>query len=292
MKDLLKFRFISLVFLSVFLFTFFCQKGYAQDAEKNSVRLTVNYTKIMDGEAYLDIRARSRINKVNTEVPNIELSIINELEDEEIVLGSTTTNMHGSCRFVLKDRNTLKPDTTNIYNIIVSFKGNDAFKRSSKSISFKDANLYAKIITMNGENSITATLKNAADNSPIIDESLIVQVERLFRPLGIGEEFNYTDENGTILVPIEEGIPGVDGNLIIEVVLYESDDYGTVVALVNAPLGTPIVDESTFEERTMWSPPNKTPLFLLITSNLLILAVWGTIVYLIINLFKIYKAKI
>ena len=118
-----------------------------------------------------------------------------------------------------------------------------------------------------------------------------MQIQRLFRSLPIGEEYNYTDENGTILVPIEKGIPGVDGILTLEVVLKDSDDYGTVKAMVKAPVGVPIVEESTFDQRTMWSPRNKTPLFLLIFPNLLIFGIWGIIIYLIINLFKITKLK-
>jgi hypothetical protein len=79
---------------------------------------------------------------------------------------------------------------------------------------------------------------------------------------------------------------------MIEVVLNESDTYGTVKALVNAPVGTPIVDESTFDERKMWSPRSKTPIFLLIFPNLLIFGIWGLIIYLFVNLIKISKAKI
>jgi hypothetical protein len=92
------------------------------------------------------------------------------------------------------------------------------------------------------------------------------------------------------MVEIEKGLPGVDGILTFEVVLEESDEYGTVKALVQAPIGKLIVDESTFDERTMWSPRNKTPLFLLIFPNVLTLGIWGIIVYLIINLFKISKS--
>ena len=291
MKNQLHFRSIFLALLSVFLFTSFTQEIQAQDAKKNTVRLTVNYTKIMDGDAYLDIRARSRIDKVNTNVPNIDLIVNNEFEDEEFELGTTTTNMDGESRFVIKDFNTLKPDTTNTYNIVVSFKGNDAFKRTSKSVAFKDARLAAKLITKDSINSITATLTHVATGEPILEESLNVEVDRLFRALPIGEEFNYTDENGTILVPIEERIPGVDGILTFAVILNESDDYGTVKAIVKAPIGTPIVDESTYDDRTMWSPRNKTPLFLLIFPNLLILGMWGLIVYLFFNLYKISKTK-
>lgn len=112
----------------------------------------------------------------------------------------------------------------------------------------------------------------------------------MFKPLRIGEEFNSTDDEGSILVPIDDGIPGVDGNLGIEVVLNERDDYGTVKAVVFAPIGVSIVDESTFNQRTMWSPRTKTPIFLLIFPNLLIFGIWGFIIYLIFNLFKLSKS--
>ena len=73
-------------------------------------------------------------------------------------------------------------------------------------------------------------------------------------------------------------------------VLNDSAEFGTVKAIVNAPVGIPIVDESTFDERTMWSPRSKTPFFLLILPNLLTLGIWGFIIYLINNLFKINKS--
>ena len=158
-----------------------------------------------------------------------------------------------------------------------------------KSIDFKDVDIKAKLITKDSINYITATLVDVITGSPLENESLGVQVQRLFQPLQI-EEFNITDENGTIIVPIENGIPGIDGNLNIEVLLSESDDYGTVKAVIIAPIGTLIVDESTFDDRTMWSPRNKTPLFLLIFPNLLIFGMWGYIIYLIANLFKIAKS--
>ena len=106
----------------------------------------------------------------------------------------------------------------------------------------------------------------------------------------IGEEFNDTDEDGAISVPIEGNIPGVDGYLTFEVVLNESDDFGTVKALISGDIGIPIVDESTFDQRTMWSPRGKTPIFLLLITYSGIFVVWGIIVYLILNLYKIVKS--
>jgi hypothetical protein len=287
MKNMLTYRFIFLLLVGSFLYTVGFNSVYAQEGEKNSVRFKAYYTKIMDSVSYFNVTAFSRIDKENVDVANIDLTFYNELDDDEIELGTATTNMHGECKFVLKNLNILKPDSTNTYNINISFKGNDAYKRASKSISFKDATILAKLIIKDSINYISGTLKDAATDSILSDRFLNVQLQRLFRPLRIGEEFNSTDENGTIIVPIEEGMPGVDGILTFEVVLQDSDDYGTVKAMIKAPIGTPITDESTFDERTMWSPRNKTPLFLLIFPNLLILGIWGIIVYLILNLVKL-----
>lgn len=197
--------------------------------------------------------------------------------------------MDGESKFSLSNIGTLQPDSTGVYTVKISFKGNDTFKKVTKSISFKNADINAKLITKDSINYITATLLDAHTGIPMVEESLSVQVQRLFQALQI-EEFNITDENGTIIVPIEDGIPGIDGNLTIEVILSESDDFGTVTATVIAPIGTKIVDESTFDDRTMWSPRNKTPLFLLIFPNLIIFGMWGLIIYLITNLFKITKS--
>lgn len=285
MRNQLITHYFFLVLLSLFL----CTSSYAQKTTKNKVRLKANYVKVMNSEVYFDLQATAKVDGENVNIPKVELVIFNVLDDEQIELGKVTTDMGGESRFTLKDLKSIKPDSTNTYNIEISFEGNENFSGTSKSISFKNANIEAKLVTIDSINYISATLINKLTDSVVIGQSLTVQVQRLFKPLLL-EEFNETDENGTILVPIPAGIPGVDGNITIEVVLNDSDEFGTVKAIVNAPIGKLIVDESTFDERTMWSPRNKTPIFLLILPNLLTLVIWGFIIYLISNLFKINKS--
>jgi len=276
---------IFLVFLSVLLGT----STLAQTAKKNSTRLKIEYVKITNGEVVFNAKASSRVKRKNINLSNISLTFFNEVNDESLILGTITTDSNGQGKLTLDNINSIQPDSTNVYTIKVAFKGNDSFKKASKSISFRNANINAKLITKDSVNYITATLKDVSSDSLISNTPLTIQLQRLFRPLFIGEEFNVTDDDGTILVSIEEGLPGVNGNLTFEVILSESDEYGTVKAIVNAPIGKPIVDESTFDQRTMWSPRNKTPLFLLIFPNILIFGIWGLIIYLFINLFRISK---
>jgi hypothetical protein len=290
MKKTINYRFVFLIIISGFFLSINVQNLYAQETKKNTIRLKADYIKTMNKEIAFNLRASSKVDGSNIDVANIELTVFNEYNDDSVKLGSTITDSEGKSTFVVNDLNLIKPDSTGLYNILVSFKGNDAYKRASKSVTYKDATIEAKIITKDSVNYITATLKDTATDSVLSDQILNVQVQRLFRPLRIGPEFNSTDESGTIIVPIEEGIPGVDGMLTFEVVLKDNDDYGTVKAQVTAALGTPVVDESTFDERTMWSPRNKTPLFLLIVPNLITLGIWGIIIYLILNLVKIKKS--
>jgi hypothetical protein len=290
MKGQIKISLLLPIFLGLFMGVSLCEDLQAQNTKKHRIRLRADYVKIMDSMSYVDIKASARIDKKNVTIPDIDLRIYNVLDDENTELGSATTDRNGESRFVIEDIKNIPSDSNQVYNLLVAFDGNDLYRRAKRSISFRDADIRARAFTKDSINYIGAELIDAAIDSTIAGESLDVQVERLFRSLPIGEEFNYTDENGTIIVPVEAGIPGVNGILNVEVMLNDSDDYGTVKALVKAPFGTPIVDESTFDKRTMWSARDKTPWFLLIFPNLLILGMWGLIGYLFINLYRIAKS--
>ena len=173
---------------------------YGQDAEKHKVRLKADYYKVMNGENYIQIGAIARIDKETVSIPNIELTIENEYYDDLTELGSIKTNMKGEGKFIIPAFKLLKSDSSHVYNINILFKGNDTYKKASKSITFKDAVIEANLITKDSVNYVAATLIDTATDSVISGESLTVQIKRLFRSLKIGEEFNYTDEMGSIMV--------------------------------------------------------------------------------------------
>jgi len=290
MRDPLKFYDVYLTLVFAFLLNLPSNSIYAQKVEKNRVRIAIEYVKIMNTEIYFNIKVGARVDKKTVKISNIELTLSNEFEDEELELGKVITNIDGESRFTLNGLDEISPDSSNTYTVVVTFEGNDIYKRASKSISFKDAIIQANLVTKDSINYMRAKLQDSGSQSPISDENLKIQVQRLFRPLVLGDPFNKTDETGSILVPIENNIPGVGGNLILEVVLEDHDEFGTVKAIVHAPIGVQFEYESTFDQRTMWSPRNKTPLFLLILPNIITFGMWGFIVYLILNLFKIVKS--
>ncbi|MFD1314721.1 hypothetical protein [Namhaeicola litoreus] len=262
----------------------------AQDVEKHKVRLNGQYVKVMDGEVMINLKASSRIGRQNVAITGAHIMISNEVGEEEYALGHVMTDENGQGSLVLPSLASLKMDSTTTYTIRALYKGNDTLTKASTRISVRDAKIIARVIEKDSVNYITAQLMDAATDSLLADRSLFTQVDRLIRPLKFGKDFNNTDEEGSIMVKIPDDIPGIDGNLLLEVVLSESDEYGTVKARVNAPVGVPVVQESTFDQRTMWGPKNKAPMYLLIIANFIIFGIWITIVYLIRNLFRISKA--
>lgn len=267
----------------------FPQKTYGQD-DKNSVSISITYTKVMGVNSYFDIKTTSRIDKQTLPVKNIELSIINDSNDKINNLGKVVTDADGRAKFEINDLKSLSFDADNYYHFTVQFAGNEAYEESSESILFKDANINAKLISEEGVNTISATLVDSKSNEPIADTDLKVQVQRLFRPLTLGEEFNTTDADGTIVVEIRKDIPGLDGKLNLEVVLKESEEYGTVKSIIEANIGVPIVDKSTFDSRNLWGSRSKAPIILLVALNILLFGIWGILLYLSYNLVRINKS--
>ncbi len=265
--------------------------AYGQEG-KSRPRVTLSYSKLMPGTSLLTITAKYKGADGFEGAAGLGFDVSQLFENDSLaLLGHTETDADGTAIFDLSRLDHYEPDSTGTYTLQVVSGKHPKFTKVEKSISYRDATLEARIIKEDSTNYITATLTDTFSGEPVADAPLKVQVQRLFRPLRIGEEFYMTEEDGHIEVPIDPEIPGLNGRLKLEVVLTDSDTYGNVKSALEAPLGEPIVNTSTFYQRTMWSPPSRTPLFLLIVPNLLILGIWGTLLYLVYNLFKIYKSK-
>lgn len=287
-----KMKLTSNASLLIILFScfFMHHDGLHAQAKKNKARINADYINVIGQENYLNIKASARIDKKTVAVSNLNLSIFQESNQEKIEIGKARTNTSGVTKFIIENFSDLKPDSTGVYNLTVSFDGNESFKKVTRKVSFRNADIKAEWFERDSVNYIKAKIVDTHLDSALANIPLDVRVKRLFRPLRIGENSYRTNDQGEIEVAIEDGIPGIDGNLQIEVVLNESDDYGTIVGQVIAPIGSIIVDESTYDQRTMWSPRGKTPLFLLALTYSFIFIVWGIFLYLFINFIRIFKS--
>lgn len=118
-------------------------------------------------------------------------------------------------------------------------------------------------------------------------------IKRDFGLMRFGELINYTKANGKVTVRFPEKIIGdKDGNTKIIVKVENNMMYNDVADTIETKWGFPIVTEdAAFEERSLWGSRDKSPIWLLLLANGIIIIVWGFIFYVIYNIFRIKKSS-
>lgn len=260
-------------------------------AQQKKERLRLSTTSITtDDESAIQVLVRYKGENGYEGVPNLTLQFSQSVaEDSLVFLGESQTNTDGVAKFVIQDKKAHVPDSVYTYNYVVSFDGDDAFRSADDDITVSDLDMEVKWEVIDSLPYITAQLLDKKTGEAIASEPLKLRLKRLFRPLAIGGDMHFTDDDGKIEVEIPEGLPGENGNLTFEVVLDEHDTYGTVIKTVSSTSGVVPADASTFDQRELWSPASKTPIFMLIFPNLIIFGIWFVILLSFRNLLLIQK---
>lgn len=257
---------------------------------KLKARVSAQYSKVMNEESFISLSAKYKTEKGFEPAAGLEFKIYKQTKDDSLTyIDKIKADAEGKARFILNTNDEKVKMQPTVFTYVVKIENSYKFDDSESSVSFSDAILSAEVQTIDSVNQIKATLTDVS-GKPLAGQPLKVGLKRLYGSLQIGDESYQTDESGSVLVPLGDPMPGIGGNLTFEIVLNESDTYGTVKAIVSAAIGTPIHDESTFDQRTMWSPPTKTPLYLLVFPSLIMLVVWGPLLILIFNLYRISKS--
>ena len=83
------------------------------------------------------------------------------------------------------------------------------------------------------------------------------------------------------------------GNIDIGAKIDDHEMYGSLVSTKAAKWGVPLNPDNsfakTFAKRTLWATRDKTPIWLLVFPNLIIVSVWGIIFFLIYQITRIIK---
>lgn len=272
------------------LFSLFNFSLYAQ--EKKSARLSVSYIKDNVEDSYISAKVKFKEDKQYFPAKNLQLSLykIIKNEDEKIddvskKLASVSTNQDGEAIFYLKSHNFNSEEKF----FEVKIENDQNYMDKSTEISFKDAEIIASV---SQKDSIHTIKINLVDNKkePIASEYISVKLKRLFGLMNIGSEDLYkTDEDGEVTIEIEDNLYSKNGIIEIVVKLDDSDEYGTIIEHLKADIGVIMESKDSYDERTMWATAAKAPLYILILPNLILVAIWSILVFLIFNLYRIYK---
>ena len=129
-----------------------------------------------------------------------------------------------------------------------------------------------------------------ADDKPVKDVAVKFLVKRTFGILPIGKPVT-TNEEGEAKVTFPNDLPGGKTG-VLQVVARLDDDatYGKAEVKDSVKWGKILAEgDGEWGERSLSASRAKAPMYLIIASNTIIIGIWLTLVYVVLQLFKIKK---
>ncbi len=266
----------------------------AQEAEKKTLRLDLTYQRQENGQLpMLKASAKTKVGKRFEPVHDVEINFFFNEESSKGFLGRIKSSDKGTAYLTIPAAFTYELDTSAVLKFIATVTGDEKFEDTSSEIEITKAQIE---LTLNEEDSIR-TMKAKVlvfeDGSwkPAPETEMKFVVKRLLSDLNAGEEEMYTtDELGEASSEFKISIPGdAEGDILIAAKIEESDVYGSISSSKAMKWGIPLKADNSFTKRTLFATRDKTPLWLLIFPNMIIIIVWGFIFYLMYQIIQIRK---
>jgi hypothetical protein len=267
----------------------------AQDSVASKTELVISYYLPVNKVPYLQVTSRKKVGRKYEPVKNIPVDIyFNEAEPNNL-LGKVITDNIGKARIGLPPSFKNTWDSLNEFKFLAQSEPPAGEEALSADITIKKAILTIDTTSEDGARMVTAELKEKIGNDwvPVKDIEMKLGVKRLNGNLSIGDKDTYTaDSTGISSAPfIRDSIPGDQKGIITLVAeVDDNDTYGNLVIEKAVNWGKPIAPQKDFfTQRTLWARGSEAPVWLLITVGAIAIGIWGTILYLVMQIVKIKK---
>lgn len=281
----------KMLFLALFLiFIFQGRNSFSQGTAKADLSIAINYYVDNNTLPYLLVTVKSKVNGKFQPVSNITLKLCLDKDSSGTFINKVTTNNEGIATSDIPS--TVKEEwaKTSKHTFLAIFDGNSAYTSAKADLTVARARL---LIDTNGR-TITASVLELKDTLwvPVKGVDLVLAVRRMDGDLLINETPTFTtDSTGKASGEFKrDSIPGdARGNIILVAKVIDNDTYGNLVVEKTVPWGSKFVYVSTFNKKTLFATRDKAPIWLLFIAYSIVIAVWGILVYLVFNIFKIKK---
>jgi hypothetical protein len=281
---MIRFKILNCFFWMILLFPF---NAWAQD--KLQPKIDLNYFQIQNEAPYLIARVRTKEGKKFNPVEGAIVSIqLNEMQ-----VGSVTTNKKGEGKFIFPGAVARILDSLSTYPFVAKLKSDSKYEEAEEEYTIHKARLILDVEESKDSKIIRSAVEKFTGQEWVAASGVEVKffVQRQFGKLPIGEETYTSDESGNVEMEFAKHIPGdIAGKITVGCMIEDNDEFGNLIAKKQMPWGIPLLaQENHFTKRTMWGTRDKTPVWLLVFPNLIILGVWGVVVYLILQIIKLVK---
>ena len=153
----------------------------------------------------------------------------------------------------------------------------------------KTATIKLKFEQTDSTKTCTATV--TSDTALVRGTEVQLYVKTMYALLAVGKKVA-TDDNGVAVISFPTDLPGDQHSMLTVIAKIEKGDvYGAAEAQETVKWGAkPKYESVLWGNRSLSASREKAPMFLVIASTLIIIVIWGTIFYIIYQIFRIKKA--
>lgn len=277
---------ITVVFLGAFF------PALPQDSSGNELLANIGYYVEANEMPYLIIDTKTKVERRIQPVSAISFKIY--LDSIENFIAKGTTGRDGKARVDLPASLKEEWNASARHEFILKTDATKSFDESTSTLSITKTKLSIDTVTGSATRTIRVRMLQSNGNQwlPAGNVELKIGVKRFGGVLPLGEEETYTtDSTGEVTAEFTgTKLPGDSAGNIVLVAKVESNElFGNVATEVKLPWGLAGKTANAFGERTLWATRDKAPVWLIIAAAGIMIIVWGTIVFLLLQLLKIRR---
>lgn len=289
---------LRIVILSFIFITAIKTISFAQDSTASPVLLDLKYYVSDQQVPYVIVKTKTKKERKFLPLKGIPVTVYLNDESDASMLGKVVTNEKGEGKIIIPASFKATWDSSSAFTFKAISQPVGKTETLSGDLAIKKARLVLDTLNEDGARSIkvTALEKNGSEWTPVKDVEVKIMVKRLLGDLPISETESYTtDSTGQVVGEFKrDSLPGdIKGNLILLARTEDNDLYGNLLVEKTCKWGTPLKDNNdAYNSRSLWGTRYKTPVWLLAIAYSIIIGVWGVIIFLVVQIFKIKKLGI
>jgi hypothetical protein len=265
---------------------------YGQDSTKSPLVVSISYFSIDNKVPYLTVTAKSKVAGKFQPVKGAGIKLYldkNSAGGGKGLIGRVITNEKGKAAINIPPSLAQEWKASVTHTFMAITDKTKQFDETNTEISIAKGRI--TVDTAEDKNVIVRFSEFKGGNWVAVKGVEIkIGIKRLGADLSIGDEQSYTtDSMGSVKGEFKKtGMPGDEkGNIILVAKVEDNDQYGNLRIEKTIPWGVKFVANRDFFRRALWASQFHSPVWLVLIAYLILITVWGTLVYLVFLLVKI-----
>jgi hypothetical protein len=264
----------------------------AQDAEPKELLSAIAYHVPANGVPYLLVTTTSKLEKRLLPVPRVNFNVF--MDADSIIISKGITDAEGKAIVYLPGFIRQAWDASASHTFILHTEAMKGFDETQSELAITKAKLLLDTVAGAEARTLRVRVLKLEGNEwlPAGDVELKLGVKRFGGELLAGEEETLTtDSTGYATAEFARAqLPGDQaGDIILVARIEDNEQFGNLVTEHKLAWGVAPRPSQAGNERSLWATRDKAPVWLIAAAIFIVVIVWGTIVFLVMQLIQIRR---